>query len=34
MKKKENEKKQQSQTDAIKKSESIVKNTLGVLTEI
>ncbi len=34
MKKKEDENKQKSQTDAIKKSQSIAKNTLGVLTEI
>ena len=34
MKKKEDENKQKSQADAIKKSESIAKNTLGVLTEI
>lgn len=34
MKKKEDEKKMQSQSDAIKKSESIAKETLGKLTAI
>ena len=34
MKKKEDENKHKSQTDAIKKSQSIAKNNLGVLTEI